>query len=59
MLFLSLNLEAIEMECLAGLLTYFCNRTPSRFLNSGSSIARYIDEVYSSGSVRDFHPVPF
>lgn len=52
-------LEAVETHRFAGLLTYFRNgRLPDIPCQWPSNVLPFY-EVYSSGTVRDSHPVPF
>ncbi len=52
-------LEAVEIICVAGLLTCFRNeRLPDLYV-SGKRFVQSVIEAYSSGTVRDFHPIPF
>lgn len=53
-------LEAVEIICLAGLLTYFrIKRLPILLTEQWQKYCLIRYEAYSSGTVWDFHPIPF
>jgi hypothetical protein len=54
-----LSSKPFENICVAGLLTCFRYERLPNFRQWHKRIAQSVYEAYSSGTVRDLHPIPF